>query len=66
MAYAQHRSYNQSLDEGATDGSYFKERPNIEDPQGANTAKTQADRRSLLALNGYSAAVLPNPPNPGK
>ena len=66
MAYAPKRGNNQSLDEGSTDGTYFKERPNIEDPTGANTAKVAESRRALMAMNGWSVSVFPNPVNPGK
>lgn len=66
MAYAPKRGNNVSLDEGSTDGTYFKEHPNLEDPSGRNIAKIQESRRSLGPLNGYSVAVYPNPVNPGK
>lgn len=66
MAYAPHRSSNQSLVKGALDGKYFSQRPDTEDPEGSNTQATLAQRQALNPLDGYTAVEYPSPEVPGK
>ena len=66
MAYAQHRSKNEALVKGATEGKYFYARPNSEDPEGTNTRATLADRESLNMWSGFTQQEAPRKNVPGQ
>jgi hypothetical protein len=59
---------NDSLDEGATDGTYRKVRPNTEVTNQADNEKITDARQSLHPFFGYgfSTTEYPNKVNPGK
>lgn len=58
---------NQSLDEGSSDGTYRKVRPDTED-NAMNTSAIAQSRQSLHPFFGYGflTSEYPQPVNPGK
>lgn len=55
------RSWNKSLDSGATDGKYKKARPDWEVTDTAGNAKTMAERASLHPFWNYGPVTQDAP-----
>lgn len=68
MAVNSSRSMNASLNEGATDGKYRKERPNTEVADHAGHELTLDNRQSLHPFAGYgfTTSEYAAKVNPGK